>query len=107
MTRRTLPTLLCLLTLFAVACGKTIVESIDDGTITAGVKTALLNDPQIGGLRIDVETTQGVVTISGSVKSKAEEMRAIELARQTPGVKDVKSTLQVSSSLLVSSTLRS
>jgi hyperosmotically inducible periplasmic protein len=61
------------------------------------VKTALLNDPQVGGLKIDVDTTQGVVTISGTVKSRAEETRAIELARQTPGVKDVKSTLQVNS----------
>jgi hyperosmotically inducible protein len=57
----------------------------------------LLNDPQVGGLKIDVDTTNGVVTMSGVVKSKAEELRAIELARQTPGVKDVRSTLQVSS----------
>jgi osmotically-inducible protein OsmY len=35
------------------------------------------------------------VTISGAVKSKADEQRAIQLARQVNGVKDVKSTLQV------------
>ena len=59
------------------------------------MKTALLNDPQVGGMKIDVDTTQGVVTMSGTVKDRAEETRAVELARKTPGVKDVKSTLQV------------
>jgi hyperosmotically inducible protein len=97
MTRRVLVGLLCLLPVFAAGCGKTVVETIDDATITARVKTALLNDPQVGGMKIDVDTTKGVVTMSGIVKSKAEEMRAVELARQTPGVKDVKSTLLVSS----------
>jgi hyperosmotically inducible protein len=77
------------------ACGKTIGETIDDATITARVKTALLNDPQVGGMKIDVDTTQGVVTMSGIVKSQAEADRAVQLARQASGVKDVKSTLQV------------
>jgi hyperosmotically inducible periplasmic protein len=86
-----------LLPLTFAACGKTVGETIDDATITARVKTALLNDPQVGGMKIDVDTAQGVVTMSGIVKNKAEETRAIELARQTPGVRDVKSTLQVGS----------
>src|SRR5436190_19389581 len=81
--------------LLLAACGKTVGETIDDATITARVKTALLNDPQVGGMKIDVDTTQGVVTMSGTVKDRAEETRAVELARKTPGVKDVKSTLQV------------
>src|ERR671937_338176 len=84
-----------LLPLSFSACGKTVGETIDDATITARVKTALLNDPDVGAMKIDVDTTQGVVTMSGVVKNKAEESRAIELARKTPGVKDVKSTLQV------------
>jgi hyperosmotically inducible protein len=86
-----------LLPLTFAACGKTVGETIDDATITARVKTALLNDPQVGGMKIDVDTAQGIVTMSGVVKNKAEESRAIELARQTPGVKDVKSTMQVGS----------
>jgi osmotically-inducible protein OsmY len=80
------------------ACGKTVGETIDDATITARVKTALLNDPQVGGMKIDVDTTQGVVTMSGIVKSQAEADRAVQLARQANGVKDVKSTLQVNPS---------
>jgi hyperosmotically inducible protein len=77
------------------ACGKSIGETIDDATITARVKTALLNDPQVGGLKIDVDTTKGIVTMSGIVKSPAEADRAVQLAKQIDGVRDVKSTLQV------------
>ena len=43
-----------------------------------------------------LSTVNCVVTISGTVRSKAEESRAIELARQVAGVKDVRSTLQAS-----------
>lgn len=75
------------------------MSSMDDVTITARVKTVLLNDTQVNATRIDVATSNGVVTISGTVKSKAEEERAIQLARQVSGVKDVKSALQVSPGL--------
>ena len=81
--------------LFLAACGKTVGETIDDATITTRVKTALLNDPDVGGLRIDVDTFKGVVTLSGRVKSKEEEGKAITLARKIGGVSDVKSTLQI------------
>ena len=77
------------------ACGKTVGDTIDDATITTRVKTAYINDPVIGGLRIDVDTFKGVVTLSGRVKSKTEEAKAIEIARSIGGVRDVKSTLQI------------
>jgi len=70
---------------------------MDDATITARVKTVLLNDPQVAATKIDVSTTGGIVTLSGSVKSKADEARAIEVARTVTGVRDVKSMLQITS----------
>src|SRR5688572_19009347 len=81
--------------LFLAACGKSVGETIDDATITTRVKTSLLNDPDVGGLRIDVDTFKGVVTLSGRVKSRTEETKAITLARKIGGVSDVKSTLTV------------
>ena len=81
--------------LLLAACGKTVGETIDDATITTRVKTALLNDPVVGGLRIDVDTFKGIVTLSGRVKSQNEQNTAIALARRIDGVKDVKSTLQI------------
>jgi hyperosmotically inducible protein len=77
------------------ACGKTVGETIDDATVTTRVKTALLNDPDVGGLRIDVDTFKGVVTLSGRVKSKTEEDKAVAIARKISGVSNVKSTLQI------------
>ena len=77
------------------ACGKSVGETIDDATITTRVKTSLLNDPDVGGLRIDVDTFKGVVTLSGRVKTREEETKAVALARKISGVSEVKSTLQV------------
>lgn len=81
--------------LVLAACGKTVGETIDDATITTRIKTALLNDPDVGGLRIDVDTFKGVVTLSGSVKTKEEEAKAMQIARKIGGVRDVKTTLLV------------
>ena len=78
-----------------VACGKTVGETIDDATITTRVKTAMLNDKDVGGLRIDVDTFKGVVTLSGRVKSPAEKTQAVAIARRTDGVVEVKDALQV------------
>lgn len=78
-----------------VGCGKSVGETIDDATITTRVKTAFINDPTVGALRIDVDTFKGLVTLSGRVKSKDEEVKAIALARKISGVTDVKSTLVI------------
>ena len=83
------------LALTTIACGKTVGEALDDTTITTRVITAMLNDPSVGGLRIDVDTFKGVVTLSGRVKSAAERDQAIALARNINGVTEVKDALQV------------
>jgi osmotically-inducible protein OsmY len=101
MTRRFFPALFLTVALAGpaalgtVACGKSVGNTIDDATITGRVKTAMLNDPDVAGLKIDVDTFKGVVTLSGAVKSQAEATKAMDIARKTPGVSDVKSTLQV------------
>ena len=78
-----------------VACGKTVGATIDDTTITTRVKTAMLNDPAVGGLGIDVDTFKGVVTLSGRVRSEAERTQAVSLARRVNGVSEVKDALQI------------
>jgi len=90
-----LVTLALVSTLLTSACGKTVGETIDDATVTTRVKTALINEPNVAAGSIDVDTFKGVVTLSGRVKSNEEATRAVEVARRTTGVKDVKSTLQV------------
>ena len=86
------------LPMLLASCGKTVGDTIDDATISTRVKTALLNDPDVGALRIDVNTAAGVVTLSGAVKSPAEADRAVQIAQTVKGVKQVKSALQVSKS---------
>ncbi len=86
-----------LLPLLVSACGKTIGETLDDATITTRVKTALLNDPDVNATQIDVNTTAGIVTLSGGVRSKNEADRAVQVAHGVTGVKDVRSALKISS----------
>lgn len=86
---------LVLMAPLTAACGKTVGETIDDTTITTRVKTAMLNDPQVGGMKIDVDTFKGVVTLSGRVRSAAEKDQALALARRASGVTEVKDALQV------------
>ena len=87
--------------LFAVGCGAASrgssanIAAMDDAKVTARVKTVFLNDPSIAIARIDVETFKGAVILSGRVKSKDEEAKAIALARTVKGVTDVKSRLEI------------
>ena len=75
------------------ACAATTSRTADDQTITTRVKIALLNDARVGGWRLEVKTFQGVVTLSGTVKSHADEQAAIAAARRIHGVREVKSEL--------------
>jgi hyperosmotically inducible protein len=66
-----------------------------DPNITAQVKTKLLGDPDVAGLRIDVDTEGQVVTLTGTVKTEAEKSRAVQLAREVEGVLRVEDKLMV------------
>jgi osmotically-inducible protein OsmY len=68
-------------------------EYFDDTVLTSKVKTALLSDPAVSGLAVNVETFKGVVQLSGFVKTSVERNRAIELAREVRGVKEVKNAI--------------
>jgi hyperosmotically inducible protein len=68
---------------------------IGDPGITAAVKTKMLADTAVGGLKIDVDTKDGVVSLSGDVASSIEKRRAVEIAKETDGVKSVKDHLKI------------
>ena len=72
----------------AAAAQKT-AQVATDAEITSAVKTKLLADTTVGGLKIDVDTKNGVVTLTGPVNSAAERTQAVHLARETKGVKRV------------------
>jgi hyperosmotically inducible protein len=83
------------LSLAAAGCGRSLAVSTDDASITARVRTVLLNDPEVGANQIRVSTSGGVVEMTGSVDSPSDAQRAEQLARGVEGVRDVRSTLQV------------
>ena len=68
-------------------------EVLSDAEITTAVKTKLLADKTVAGLKIDVDTNDGVVTLTGPVKTAAERNQALRLARATRGVKHVDNKL--------------
>jgi hyperosmotically inducible protein len=78
-----------------IGCGNAAGPALDDATLTTRVKTAILNDSDLAGLPIDVDTSKGVVTLSGRVKSRTERDKAVALARSVTGVADVTDTLQI------------
>ena len=75
--------------------GQTAGEYWDDSTITASVKSKLTAEKAANLTRIEVDTTNQVVTLSGVVTSADEKARAEQIARQVGGVKSVNNNLQV------------
>lgn len=70
-------------------------EYVDDTVLTAKVKTALLNEPSVSGLAVNVETFKGIVQLSGFVKSPFERERAVDIAAKVNGVKQVKNDILI------------
>lgn len=80
------------------AAGRTVdrtKSAVTDAAITSGVKGKFLADRTVSGLKIDVDTRDGVVTLTGTVATAAEAERAMALARETDGVTNVNNNLRV------------
>ena len=69
--------------------------AIDDSTITAKVKSALIEDDSTKGGDIKVETRGGVVQLSGFVSTEAQKSAATKVAQSVEGVKAVKNGLGI------------
>ena len=68
---------------------------LTDAAITSAVKTKMLGDTPVAGLKIDVDTSAGVVTLNGTAGTRAEADRAVTLARDTDGVKRVVNNIKI------------
>ena len=82
--------------------GESAGEAVDrtgavmtDAAVTSAVKTKFLADTAVSGLKIDVDTKGGMVTLNGMVPTKAEADRAVSIARDTSGVKSVVNNLRI------------
>jgi hyperosmotically inducible periplasmic protein len=70
-------------------------SSSADASTTKKVKTALGLSRRVAGFEIDAATSDGVVTLTGQAPSEDVKSFAAEIARDTPGVKDVKNEIAV------------
>jgi len=75
--------------------GQSTGEYVDDRTISTSVKAKLVADKAANLTRVDVDTTNRVVLLSGVVESSEQKNRAEQLAMQVSGVRRVENRLQV------------
>ena len=70
-------------------------QAVDDTTLSAKVKSALVANPVTKARQINVATADGVVQLSGFVDSASEKSTATEVARSVAGVRSVKNELEM------------
>ncbi len=75
--------------------GQAIADATADARTTAAIKGKLLASRDLSAMSISVNTTEGIVTLSGSVSSHEDISKAMLVAMETEGVNEVVSTLQV------------
>lgn len=73
-------------------------QPVDDAQITSRVSASLMGDKELNKVQIDVDTRDGVVTLSGPVPSSTVKARANEIAKTVKDVKSVNNQLTVSAS---------
>ncbi len=71
-------------------------EHLDDATLTARVKLALLENSPGDGVNINVESSYGVVQLAGFVATERDREIAVEVAEEVDGVEAVSNRLRVS-----------
>jgi osmotically-inducible protein OsmY len=71
-------------------------QQITDDTIRDQVMVKLANDPDVGGMPIDVDVKQGNATLKGKVRSEKQKSKAEKLAKKVKGVTGVTNQLVIS-----------
>lgn len=87
-----------MLMLGIAACSSTphqesTAEYLDNSAISGKIKSQLLGSSLTAGTNIEVESYKGTVILSGFVRSDAQKERALEIARGTEGVSEVKDAI--------------
>jgi len=70
-------------------------QPASDAAISARVRSALQAEQGLGGLHIEVATSDGVVHLTGYTESSAQMSHATELARRVSGVRSVSNELRL------------
>lgn len=75
--------------------GNSAMELMDDVSVTARVSTGLAQDSVLSALKIDVDTNNGVVTLTGPAPTQEAKERASSIAQGVKGVNSVVNQLVV------------
>jgi hypothetical protein len=79
----------------AVEFGAAMASASSDAAITGKIKAKYAIDHDLSTFSISVNTTDGRVTLAGNVRSHQQIGKAMLIALETDGVREVNSTLQV------------
>jgi len=77
---------------------RSIGSYLSDKEITARVKFKLIKDPELKALSIDVDTVNGIVTLTGVVENEYQKKKVIDHAKSVSGVKKIIDNLQIKDS---------
>lgn len=75
--------------------GNAVAAAVDSASITASVNASLIKDTELSAIKIDVDTKDGVVTLTGEAPNQAAKDRAGDIAKAVQGVTAVTNNLTV------------
>jgi osmotically-inducible protein OsmY len=75
--------------------GELLGDAATNARTTGVIKAKLIAEPGLSAMSINVDTTDGLVTLSGTVASQEQVDKAVKVALETDGVHKVVSTLQI------------
>lgn len=70
-------------------------EPIHDDVLYDQVRRKIANDREVGGVNVEVTVTNGVVALTGSVRSEKLKSQTEKVVKKVKGVKDVENKLRV------------
>ena len=76
---------------------ETAGENLDDATISARAKAALIKDSSVSASDFNIDVYKGRVTLTGVAKTSEEVAKTVEDIRRVPGVVDVKNATRLAS----------
>lgn len=75
--------------------GNAVAAAADSASITAAVNAGLIKDTELSAIKIDVDTKDGIVTLTGEAPNQAAKDRAGDIAKAVEGVSSVNNNLTV------------
>jgi hyperosmotically inducible protein len=68
---------------------------VDDSWITSKVKSEMIASKDVSARNIGVNTSQGIVTLTGTAATSQESMKAADIANSVKGVRGVQNEIRI------------